>query len=99
MKLLPVIAILFLTSCKTYIKPISVTADKKNGIVNLTYSLQSAPFEYVVNPQQEINTAKKKCIELGYKTTEPVRKTASKCFIDGYCQTKEVVNSYKCLNK
>ena len=84
-----------LASCKNYIEPVFINENKKDGIIELVYSLQSAPFEYVINPERELKIAKEKCASLGYVNATPIGKHIRKC-MDEYCKTKELKNSYKC---
>ena len=84
-----------LVSCKNYVKPVFITENKKDGTIELVYSLQSAPFEYVINPEQELKIAKEKCASLGYVNATPVGKQIRKCAGE-YCKTKELKNSYRC---
>ena len=95
MKKLLIIVTLFLLGCKVYLKPIFIKENKQNKTIDLVYSLQSAPFEYVINPIQELKIAKEKCVSLGYVNAELVGKQIRKC-ADQYCKTKELKNSYRC---
>lgn len=87
--------VVILASCKNYIKPVFIKENKQNKTIDLIYSLQSAPFEYVINPIQELKIAKEKCVSLGYTDAKLVGKQIPGC-IDAYCKTKQLVNSYKC---
>ena len=89
-------AVVILASCKNYIEPVFINENKKDGIIELVYSLQSAPFEYVINPERELKIAKEKCASLGYVNAIPIGKQIRKCAGE-YCKTKELKNSYKCL--
>ena len=89
------VVMVILCGCKNYIEPVFINENKKDGIIELVYSLQSAPFEYVINPERELKIAKEKCVSLGYVNAELVGKQIRKC-ADQYCKTKELKNSYRC---
>lgn len=100
-KLILVSVLMALAGCTTHVKMVPTSGSKADGIVEMSYEIGGLS-KAIVDEQQALRDAKRRCEAWGYKNVEPFGGYRKVCTWPGGlggCSQWTVTMQYQCLDK